>query len=353
MPSGEMRPILQYGSLAAWPYWLAEALTASGHRSLNVIPEETDVQDLDRRLPFHEVICRKSAPRLWKITKRAAFLASVPSRFSLIHYHGSHLLRDNLHHLLEGRYLALRNMPMLLSFGGSDARIIELARARNPFFHLQADSARDDRTRDYLKSVSRFIRFAATDCEMSEYVAPYFEKVFTFRQPVELSRFTFTPSRLDRPPVFLHVPTDPKVKGTEEITSAFDQLRREGLAFEFKMVRQLTQSEFYRELASCDVYVDELRCGSHGVTAVEAMAAGKPTVTFIRPDLIEKYPAELPLANANPDTITSVLRGLITDPALRSDLSIRSRQYVERYHDSFVVARDMMDIYRQVGLEHS
>jgi glycosyltransferase involved in cell wall biosynthesis len=115
-------------------------------------------------------------------------------------------------------------------------------------------------------------------------------------------------------------------------------------------MRRLTQDEFYRELAACDVYVDELRCGSYGVSAVEAMAAGKPTVTYIRPDLIEQYPADLPIANANPDTIASVLRRLISEPEWRCALSSRSRRYVERHHDSLVVARDMRDIYLQVGL---
>lgn len=346
----EMKPILQYGSLAAWPYWLAEALRGIGHPSVNVIPEETDVHDLNRRLPFHEAICSASTPRMVKVAKRAAFLATIPSRFSMVHYHGSHLLRGSQHHLLEGRYLASRGVPMLISFGGGDARIVEMARARNPYFYRSLDRARDDRIRAYLKSVSRYVRFAATDCEMAEYVAPYFEKIFLFRQPVDLKRFDFTPPRQDRPPVFLHVPTEPKVKGTEEIEVAFDQLRREGVSFEFRKLRQLTQVEFYRELAACDVYVDELRCGSHGVTAVEAMAAGKPTIAYIRPDLVEHYPAEMPLVNANPDTIASVLRKLACEPQWRADLAVQSRRYVEKYHDALIVAREMWDVYRHIGL---
>lgn len=347
--SGSRKPILQYGSLAAWPYWLAEALKAIDVPSVNVIPEETDVHDLNRRLPFHEAICASSTPRLVKVAHRAAFLATIPSRFSLVHYHGSQVLRGSRHHLVEGRYLSARGVPMLISFGGGDARIVEQARARNPYFYREADPARDERIRAYLKSVSRFIRFVATDCEMVEYVAPYFEKVFIFRQPLDLTRFEFKAPRLDRPPVFLHVPTEPKVKATEEIEAAFETLRREGIPFEFKRMRKLTQTEFHRELSECDVYVDELRCGSYGVSAVEAMAAGKPTVTYIRPDLVKEYPHDMPLINANPDTITSALRQLACEPLLRADLSVRSRQYVEKYHDSLVVAREMMNIYRQVG----
>lgn len=344
------KPILQYGSLAAWPYWLAEALKQIGQPSINVIPEETDVFDLDRRLPYHKALMAKSASRHRKVFQRAWFLQQIPSRFSFVHYHGSHLLRGSLHHLLEGPYLAARKMPMLVSFGGGDARIIDIARRKNPYFYRDADPARDARTRKYLKSISKYVRFVATDCEMEDYVTPYFDKVFPFRPPLDLSRFSYAPAEEQtRPPVVLHVPTEPHVKGTEQIVAAAEKLQAEGLRFEFKMVRKLTQKEFYHELSQCDIYIDELRCGSHGVTAVEAMASGKPTITYIRPDLVEKYPADLPLVNANPDTITEVLRHLIEDDEGRADIALRSRVYAEKYHDSKVVAREMLDVYRQIG----
>lgn len=346
----ETLPALQYGSLAAWPYWLAEGLKAIGCPSINVIPEESDVHDLDRKLPHHEAICSASMLRHRKWLHRAAFMARIPNRFSLVHYHGSHLLRGSAHHWLEGPYLAARGIPMIVSFGGGDARIIEMARAKNPYFYRTADPARDESTRAYLRSVSRYVRYAATDCEMAEYIRPYFEKVFTFRQPVDLNRFVFRAPSLERPPVFLHVPTEPHVKGTEEIVAAFDSLKAEGLVFEFRMKRRLTQVEFYRELSDCDVYVDELRCGSHGVTAVEAMAAGKPTVTYIRSDLVDQYPPGLPLVNANPDTILSVLRDLVMDTPRRVQLGYDSRRYAEQYHDARVVAQNMLDAYHEIGM---
>ncbi|MDT4876001.1 hypothetical protein FQZ97_1114130 [compost metagenome] len=130
-----------------------------------------------------------------------------------------------------------------------------------------------------------------------------------------------------------------------------ERLRAEGHAFEFRTTRQLTQTELYRAIEGCDVYVDELRCGSYGVTAVEAMAAGKATVTFIRPDLIDQYPPELPIVNANPDTIYDALKKLITEPDFRLERSLAGRSYVEKYHDSLVVAREMLEIYKQIGLK--
>lgn len=346
----KQKPILQYGSLAGWPFSVAEALRSLGVASENVIPETRDWGDLDRKLRHHASISHCDSNKLVKVIDRIRFLLAVPERYSLVHYHAAHLLRPSLHQWIEGRYLELAKVPMMVSFAGSDARIVELARARNPYFFRDADPEGDQRRRRYLREISKKVRFVATDCEMEEYVAPYFEKVFVFRQPVSLARFRITSEEARKVPVILHVPTDPKVKGTEHVLKAVELLRNEGMKFDFKIARQLTQDAFYKELSSCDVYVDELLCGSHGMSAVEAMAAGKATVSYIRPDLVSKYPPELPLANANPDTLASVLRDLIGDEGLRSDLGQRGRRYVEKYHDSEVVALELLAAYKEIGM---
>lgn len=345
------KPVLQYGSLAGWPFKLAEGLRAIGQPSINVIPEDSDFSDLKRKLPFHEAISRPSSPRLLKAAQRLRFLLSAPKNFSLVHYHASHLLRGRAHHLFEGPYLHHHGIPMIVSFAGSDARILAKANARNPYFFREPNPKHDAAIDQYLTSISRYVRFAATDCEMAEYIAPYFERVFTFRQLVSLNEINCSEPRNDRPPVLLHVPTDTEVKGTSYVLAAVARLHAEGHAFEFRTTRQLTQMELYRAIEDCDVYVDELRCGSHGVTAVEAMAAGKATVTFIRPDLIGQYPPELPIVNANPDTIYDALKKLITEPDFRLERSLAGRSYVEKYHDSLVVAHEMLEIYKQIGLK--
>lgn len=345
------KPILQYGSLAGWPFKLAEGLRSIGQPSVNVIPEDSDFSDLKRRLPFHEAISKPASPKLLKVAQRMRFLLEIPSRFSLVHYHASHLLRGRAHHLFEGRYLHRLGVPMIVSFAGSDARNLAKASARNPYFYRSPDPAHDAAIHRYLTSLSKYVRFAATDCEMVEYIAPYFERVFTFRQLIILNEINNMAPRVDRPPVFLHVPTNTEVKGTSHIVAAMSRLKEEGHAFEFRTTRQLTQTELYRAIEDSDVYVDELRCGSYGVTAVEAMAAGKATVTFVRTDLVDKYPLDLPIINANPDTIYEVLKKLISDPEFRKQKSREGRCYVEKYHAAEVVAREMLDVYRQIGLK--
>ena len=342
--------ILQYGNLAGWPYLVAKSLRKLGVPSRNAIFHEKDVHDLWRELPYDEALCAPSDSRLSKALAIPRFIHRVARECSLVHYHSSNIFFREAHFLYEGPVLRRAGIPMVISFGGGDARFIKEARRHNPYFYRPPNWRKDALIKARYLSWSRNIRFAATDPEMVTYAEPYFEKVFTFRQPVNLEVIhACFPSEANNEPVVLHIPTEPVVKGTEYITTAVERLQKKGLKFKFELVRQLTQKEMHNRILNCDIYVDELLCGAHGVTAVEAMAAGKPTITYIRPDLVDKYPPDMPLVNANPDTIEAVLEELIIDARRRHLIGVSSRQYIEKYHDSTLVAQGLVDMYAEIS----
>ncbi len=341
--------ILQYGDLAGWPYKIAKGFRNRGLNSISAKAVGRDSLDLDRKLPYDIAVFNWDESMFMRHFKKSVFFIKTLLGCELIHYHGGTIL-GAWHHLIEGRLTSAFDIPMLMSFGGGDARIVEMARKKNPYFYRLPDEARDKRIRKWLSSVSRYIRYAATDCEMKEYVEPYFEKVYTFRQPIDTEEIICRiPDKRVSAPRVLHIPTEPWAKGTEHIERAIEHLKDEGLSFEFKLTRQLTQKQVYEELADCDIYVDELRCGSYGVTAVEAMASGKPTVTYIREDLVKKYPPDLPLVSANPDTIHDVLKVLISNPENLHAIGKRSRAYAEKYHALDIVVGELLDIYMDIG----
>jgi glycosyltransferase involved in cell wall biosynthesis len=342
--------ILQYGSLAGWPHLVAKSLRKHGVNSQNVIHWDKDVADLKRELPFDRALCEPGDSVFKKFMAIPGFINEVTNDCSLVHYHSSNIFFRELHWLYEGPKLKRAGIPMLLSFGGGDARPLAAANSLNPYFYKENNRVQDLIIAARYKSWSKNIRFCATDPEMAKYAAPHFDKVFSFRQPVDLSKIKLkVPSIETKRPTLLHIPTEPKVKGTEEIIAAVKSLKAKGMDFEFRLKRQLTQVEMYKEITDCDVYIDELKCGSHGVTAVETMAAGKPTITYIRPDLVGLFPESLPLVNANPDTIESVLERLIANPELRDNIGHASRIYVEKYHDLNVVVADLRKIYAEIS----
>lgn len=348
------RKILHFGSLAGWPHTVARVSRELGIGAENVVHVYKDVLDLDRKLPYDASVFAHQDAFSTKVIKTLRFLKDCPKKYCLAHYHSTTLLHREIHFLLEGPYLKRSGVPMVLSLGGGDARLDGDARRRNKYYYKNASILHDLRIKLRWLSWSRNVAVCATEPEMAMIAGEYFDNVEIFRQPVELKYFPFCPpSEIKDIPLLLHVPTNPEIKGTEYIVRAVKNLQQKGLKFDFRMVRQLTQSDFYQLLSQCDVYVDELRCGGHGMTAVEAMAMGKPTISYIRDDLVKKYPAELPLVNANPDTIEEVLERLILDARLRSEIGIASRKYVEKYHDAKVVMQDLAKIYLRLLREQA
>lgn len=340
------KPLLHFGSLAGWPHTVARVSRSQGVAAENVVHVYKDVLDLDRKLPYDRSIFNKTDHISNKVLSTLRFLRDIPSEYCLVHYHSTNLLHREFHFLFEGPYLKRKNVPMVLSLGGGDARIDGQASLANPYYYNEPKYLHDLRIKLRWWSWSKNVTICATDPEMAMIASDYFEDVQIFRQPVELDKFNFVPPCPDNSiPLLLHVPTNPHIKGTDYIIKAVENLRNKGLKFNFQMVRQLTQGQFFEALELCDIYIDELRCGGHGMTAVEAMAMGKPTISYIRENLVEKYPAELPLINTNPSTIEKTLERLILDSKLRHQIGVASRVYVEKYHDAKIVLEDLAKVY--------
>ncbi len=99
------------------------------------------------------------------------------------------------------------------------------------------------------------------------------------------------------------------------------------------MLTGVSHEEVVTLMRSADVVVDQLIGGNIGLTALEAMALGKPVVSYVRdPARFLADPESCPVINANPDTLHDVLRGLVEDPSGLPALGRASREYVERHH---------------------
>ncbi len=153
--------------------------------------------------------------------------------------------------------------------------------------------------------------------------------------------------------VIAHAPTHEGIKGTTFVRQAVEQLRRDGLEFEFRLLQGLSHSEVRTELESCDLLVDQLLLGWYGGISVEAMALGLPVVCYVRDEDLGAIPAEmkrsLPLIRATPETIASVLRETVAlgRDGLRPHRKA-SRAFVERWHDPTSIARHLRSCYESV-----
>lgn len=139
--------------------------------------------------------------------------------------------------------------------------------------------------------------------------------------------------------VIVHAPNHRGFKGTEFITQAVDQLRKEGLKVKLVLLEKIQNDEVRRILREeADILVEQIIFTGHGMNGLEGMASGLPTISnledenYLMPMRRWSYFGECPLVSATPENLVDVLGKLVTRPELRKQLGRAGREYVKKYH---------------------
>lgn len=123
-------------------------------------------------------------------------------------------------------------------------------------------------------------------------------------------------------------------KGTRFIIDIIAKIEKK-LPIKLTLLENKTMLECQKLYPKADIFIPDVITGWHGFTAIEAMATGRPIITYLRPD-IEKfhhyYAKNIPAISANPDNLAEVVTKLVKNRKLREDLGKRGRKYVEKYH---------------------
>jgi glycosyltransferase involved in cell wall biosynthesis len=149
---------------------------------------------------------------------------------------------------------------------------------------------------------------------------------------IDLARIVpSAPSGRERP-LIVHAPSHRGRKGTEHVLAAC-----EGLDADLELVEGLHHDEAFERYRAADIVVDQLNAGWYGLFAIEAMALGKPVVTFLHDEAVrlteEAFGIEVPIVSATKETLRERLRGLVASAEERRRIGAASRAYVERVHD--------------------
>ena len=164
---------------------------------------------------------------------------------------------------------------------------------------------------------------------------------------LDLREFTPAPPSDNPRPLVVHAPSNREKKGTRYVIEACEQL-----PVELDIVEGVPHEEARARYARADIVVDQLNAGWHGVFALESMALGKPVVTYLKEDVVEKsaegFGVRIPIVPATKETLADALRPLVEQPALRRQIGSQSRAYVEQVHDIDRVADRLVAIYRSL-----
>jgi glycosyltransferase involved in cell wall biosynthesis len=150
-----------------------------------------------------------------------------------------------------------------------------------------------------------------------------------------------------RRPVVLHAPSSRARKGTEHVVAACAEL-----PVELEIVEGLHHDEARERYRRADLVVDQLNAGWYGLFAIEAMALGKPVVSFLHDEARrrtgEAFGVDVPIVQATKATLVDALRPLVASPAERRRIGAEGRAYVERVHDADAVADRLLGIYARL-----
>ncbi|MBA3244544.1 MAG: glycosyltransferase family 4 protein [Actinobacteria bacterium] len=133
-------------------------------------------------------------------------------------------------------------------------------------------------------------------------------------------------------PLIVHAPSHRGRKGTEHVVAAC-----ESLDADLELVEGLHHDEAFERYRAADIVVDQLNAGWYGLFAIEAMALGKPVVTFLHDEAVrrteEAFGTQVPIVNATKETLRERLADLVSSADERRRIGAGSRAYVERVHD--------------------
>jgi glycosyltransferase involved in cell wall biosynthesis len=161
---------------------------------------------------------------------------------------------------------------------------------------------------------------------------------------LDLRRYAPAPSE-DRPrPVVLHAPSSRRRKGTEHVIAAC-----EGLDVELDVVEGLRHDEARRHYERADIVVDQLNAGWYGIFALEAMALGKPVLSYLRDEAVQETEralgVEVPIVRITKETLRDRIAELAASADERRRIGASSRAYVEQVHDADKGADRLIAIY--------
>jgi hypothetical protein len=141
------------------------------------------------------------------------------------------------------------------------------------------------------------------------------------------------------------------LKGTAYLERAIDSLRSKNIDIELVVVENTPNSMALEIYKTADIIFDQCLIGFHGYFALEAMALGKPVMSFVRkPKEYLLHHKECPILNTHITTIESDLHGLVSRRDELAEIGRLGRGYIEKYYSIEAFSGRLGNSYRELGV---
>lgn len=261
---------------------------------------------------------------------------------------------NNVFHFHFGTSLALDysdlnilkklDKKIFMQHWGSEVRLYSVASKYNPYVKVKVTDENEIINRlEFLgKCIDNCI---VSDYELYEYVKDYYKNVYFIKQAIDIQKYDIKRKEKKKELCIVHAPTSPEIKGTDSVLKVIEELKSK-YSFNFILVQGMSHSEAKKIYEEADIIIDQLRIGSYGLLAIEAMAMGKAVICYISDPMKDKYPKDLPIISANPDNLKDKLEYLISNKDMIPEIGKNGRLFIEKYHDSNLIAKDLLKLYK-------
>jgi len=325
---------------------LADALRASGHVADFVVwIDRTPHQNAHYDLHLERVSG-------WRWLSAGLFFLSLLPRYDVFHFTGG---VSFFPFGVDLPILRLLGKKLVMQYNGSDIRLRAVEDRRNPYIGLQDSPANEaDRDRGKLRRMRwhrRWVHKAFAVRNGYDHARQVYPeaKLLTapwVNNPLDLRQYPPGPPPDRFPPLVVHAPTNPTIKGSTFIEAAVEQLQRVGVPLRYRRLEGMPHGEVQRIIREeADIVVDQLLFGGVGSFAFEAMAAQRPVVVNMIPEVQQRHYPDCPAVNATVESIVERLEHLVVHPEERVRLGRAGRAFVERHCDADRMAAELLDIY--------
>lgn len=269
------------------------------------------------------------------------------------------ITENDIFHFHFGTSLTLNNsdLPILknlkkktiMHYWGSEIRQKSIASTNNPYVVVKDEN--EKKIIENIKRISSCVEHCiVADLELKQYIQNYYPSIHFLRTAIDLNNYSFVGvnNSTKRKIKIVHAPTHAEGKGSRFIVDAIERLNSE-FVFDFQLIQGMKHAEAKNVYREADLIIDQLCTGTYGVLAIESMALGKPVISYLNEEYLESYPAkELPIINANPDTIYDVLKQCLKNREKLVGVGLQGRRYIEKYHAVDRVIDELVKIYQKL-----
>jgi glycosyltransferase involved in cell wall biosynthesis len=347
-----LRPRLIWGPvpLISLKYW-SEAMRRAGYTSRTCV---TNVYSLYRREDFDVYLDRFGTEGRFPAFAQYRFFA-----WTLLHgdlffrFLDGGFLRHTRLQWWEARLLKLAGKRLIVSpYGGDVAVSGHLGGLEEELYadypHLREQN---DEIERWVEHTTKFADLVIRNWQIG--YLPRYDVVWLSQLAIDLARWRLSETDSgsngrDGPVSVLHAPNHRRIKGTTLLERAVEALRAEGLEIELRLLEGVPNEELRAAMESADVVADQFLLPGYAMAAVEAMSLGRPVMDNLG-DLPPEVRAteafrECPAVDTSRENLEGQLRRLVQDPALRRELGLAGREFVECFHSYEAVSQVWTEI---------